>query len=79
MDGPSYVSISLSLVGGEHYGVIDGPYYIYETYPLVISPNGEEMVIGSGISGVSLPFMPQYDSQLCTLTLESWFSDSPLG
>ena len=62
MDGPSYVSISLSLVGGEHYGVIDGPYYIYETYPLVISPSGE----GDGNrirNGVSLPFMPQYDSQ----------------
>ena len=77
LDGPSYVTISLSLVGGENYGVTDGPYYISETYPLVISPSGEEMVLGAGLSGVSLPFMPQYDPQLRILTLDSWFTESP--
>lgn len=77
MDGPSYVTISLSLVGGENYGVTDGPYYISDTYPLVISPSGEEMVLGAGLSGVSLPFMPQYDAKLRILTLDSWFTESP--
>ena len=79
MDGPSYVTISLSLVGGENYGVTDGPYYISDTYPLVISPSGEEMVIGGGLTGTSLPFMPRYDSQLCTLTLDSWFTANITG
>ena len=76
MDGPSYVTISLSLVGGENYGVTDGPYYISETYPLLISPSGEEMVLGAGENGVSLPFMPQDDPQSYTLTLDSWFTES---
>ena len=48
MDGPSYVTVSLSLVGGDNYGVTDGPYYISETYPILMSPSGEEMVIGAG-------------------------------
>lgn len=77
MDGPSYVTISLSLVGGENYNVTDGPYYISETYPLLISPSGEEMVMGAGLSGTCLPFMPKYDSQPCILTLDSWFTESP--
>lgn len=76
MDGPSYVTISLSLVGGENYGVTDGPYYISETYPLLISHSGEEMVLGAGENGVSLPFMPKYESQLSILTLDSWFTES---
>lgn len=77
MDGPSYVTISLSLVGGENYGVTDGPYYISDTYPLVISHSGEEMVLGAGLNGVSLPFMPKYDAQLSILTLDSWLTESP--
>lgn len=76
MDGPSYVTISLSLVGGENYGVTDGPYYISDTYPLVISHSGEEMVLGAGENGVSLPFMPKYESQLSILTLDSWLTES---
>lgn len=78
MDGASYVTISLSLVGGKNYGVTDGPYYISETYPILMSPSGEEMVIGAGENEVSLPFMPKYDAQLCVLTLDSWLTD-PLG
>lgn len=77
MDGPSYVTISLSLVGGENYGVTDGPYYISDTYPLVVSHSGEEMVLGAGENDVSLPFMPKYDPQLRILTLDSWFTESP--
>lgn len=78
MDGASYMTISLSLVGGKNYGVTDGPYYISETYPILMSPSGEEMVIGAGENEVSLPFMPKYDAQLCVLTLDSWLTD-PLG
>ena len=77
MDGPSYVTLSLSLVGGENYGVTDGPNYISDTYPLVISPSGEEMVIGAGFSDVNLPFMSKDNSQPCTLTLDSWLTESP--
>ena len=77
MDGPSYVTVSLSLVGGDNYGVTDGPYYISETYPILMSPSGEEMVIGAGENEVSLPFMPKYDAQLCVLTLDSWLTESP--
>ena len=77
MDGPSYVTISLSLVGGENYGVTDGPYYISDTYPLVIDYSGEKMVLGAGENGVSLPFMPKYESQLSILTLDSWLTESP--
>ena len=78
MDGSSYVTISLSLVGGENYGVTDGPYYISETYPILMSPSGEEIMIGVGENEVSLPFMPKYDAQLCVLTLDSLLTD-PLG
>lgn len=74
MDGPSYLTISLSLVGGDNYGVVDGPYYISDIYPLITSPSGEEMVIGAGLNGVSLPFMPRYESQLCVLTMDNWLS-----
>ena len=78
MDGPSYVTLSLSLVGGKNYGVTDGPYYISEVYPVMISPSGEKMVVGAWEDGVSLPFMPKDDAQLCVLTLSSLLTD-PLG
>ena len=77
MDGPSYVTLSLSLVGGENYGVSDDPYDISDTYPLVVSPSGEEMVLGAGENGARLPFMPKYDAQLRILTLDSWLTESP--
>ena len=59
LDGPSYVTVSMSLVGGVNYGVTDGPYYLCETYPLLISPSGEELLIGTGEIGICLPFMSQ--------------------
>ena len=59
LDGPSYVTVSMSLVGGVSYGVTDGPYYLCETYPLLISPSGEELLIGAGENGLCLPFMSQ--------------------
>ena len=66
-DGPSYVTLSLSLVGGNSYGVTDGPMYLRETYPLLISPSGTELLVGAGESGVCLPFMSQ-STTACVLT-----------
>ena len=66
-DGPSYVTLSLSLVGGNSYGVTDGPMYLRETYPLLISPSGTELLVGAGESGVCLPFMSQ-STTVCVLT-----------
>ena len=67
MDGPSYVTLSLSLVGGNNYGVTDGPMYLCETYPLLISPSGTELMVGAGESGICLPFMSQ-STTACVLT-----------
>ena len=66
-DGPSYVTLSLSLVGGNNYGATDGPMYLRETYPLLISPSGTELLVGAGESGVCLPFMSQ-STTACVLT-----------
>ena len=66
-DGPSYVTPSLSLVGGNSYGATDGPIYLCETYPLLISPSGTELLVGAGESGVCLPFMSQ-STTVCVLT-----------
>ncbi len=66
-DGPSYVTLNLSRVGGKNYGVTDGPMYLYETYPLLISPSGTELLIGAGESGICLPFMSQ-STTACVLT-----------
>ena len=66
-DGPSYVTLSLSLVGGKNYGVTDGPMYLCETYPLLISPSGTELLVGAGESGICLPFMSQ-STMACVLT-----------
>ena len=66
-DGPSYVTLSLSLVGGYSYGVTDGPMYLCETYPLLISPSGTELLVGAGESGICLPFMSQ-STTACVLT-----------
>ena len=66
-DGPSYVTLSLSLVGGNSYGATDGPMYLCETCPLLISPSGTELLVGAGESGVCLPFMSQ-STTVCVLT-----------
>ena len=67
MDGPSYVTLSLSLVGGNSYETSDGPFYMSETYPLLISPSGTELLIGAGENGICLPFMSQ-STTACVLT-----------
>ena len=66
-DGPSYVTLSLSLVGGNSYETTDGPFYMSETYPLLISPSGTELLVGAGESGICLPFMSQ-STTACVLT-----------
>ena len=66
-DGPSYVTLSLSLVGGNSYETSDGPFYMSETYPLLISPGGTELLVGAGESGICLPFMSQ-STTACVLT-----------
>ncbi len=67
MDGPSYVTLSLSLVGGNSYETSDGPFYMSETYPFLISPSGTELLVGAGESGICLPFMSQ-STTACVLT-----------
>ena len=67
MDGPSYVTLNLSLVGGNSYETTDGPFYMSETYPLLISPSGTELLVGAGESGICLPFMSQ-STTACVLT-----------
>ena len=67
MDGPSYVTLSLSLVGGNRYETSDGPFYMSETYPLLISPSGTELMVGAGENGICLPFMSQ-STTACVLT-----------
>ena len=67
MDGPSYVTLSLSLVGGNSYETTDGPFYMSETYPLLISPSGTELLVGAGENGICLPFMSQ-STTACVLT-----------
>ncbi len=66
-DGPSYVTLSLSLVGGNRYETSDGPFYLCETYPLLISPSGTELLVGAGESGICLPFQSQ-STTACVLT-----------
>ena len=67
MDGPSYVTLSLSLVGGNRYETSDGPFYMSETYPFLISPSGTELMVGAGENGICLPFMSQ-STTACVLT-----------
>ena len=66
-DGPSYVTINISLVGGKNYSATDCPMYLCETDPLLISPSGTELLIGTGESGICLPFMSQ-STLACVLT-----------
>ena len=69
-DRPSYISISISLVGGTEYDSTDGPRYIAETYPILISQSGIDIVIGKGQNNVCLPFMNQ-STLACVLSQAS--------
>lgn len=71
-DGPSYVTISLSLVGGNRYDTSDGPMYLSETYPMLIDPSGLNLVVGNGGNTIGLPFLSQEKQNAmtpCELTL----------
>lgn len=57
IDQPSLVTISLSRVGGRNFDMVDAPMYISETYPVLISPSGEKLMIFGGKYSVLLPFM----------------------
>ena len=46
---------------------MDGPSYMSETYPCLISPSGDELLIGRGENGIALPFM-SWDTTTCMLT-----------
>lgn len=67
LDGPSYVTLSLTLIDGKNYDLMDGLTYRRETYPFLISPSGTELLIGTGENGICLPFMSQ-DTTACVLT-----------
>ena len=68
LDGPSYVTLDISLVGGQNYDETADPIYLEETYPMLISPSGTELLIAKGETGICLPFMSQ-STTACTLTL----------
>ena len=67
MEGPSYVTLTLFDTGSENPGTAES-LCIDETYPILISPSGLELVIGAGENGVCLPFMSQ-STEVCVLTL----------
>ena len=58
-DGPSELTLSLSRVGGESFNTTDGPMYISGTYPVLISPSGQELLFTKDENQASLPFMAQ--------------------
>ena len=70
MDAPSQVTLSLFEVGAEYHDPAK-PLYIDETYPMVISLSGLELVIGTGAYLSPLPFMT-WDNTPCVLTLLEW-------
>ena len=47
----------MSLVGGQNYDETADPIYLEETYPMLISPSGTELLIAKGETGICLPFM----------------------
>ena len=59
IDQPSYVTLELSRVGGANYDTVDGPYYFSETYPVMIAPSGESLVVAAGEHGIALPGMAE--------------------
>lgn len=68
IEKPSLVTIDLSRVGGNSYGTADGPNYISETYSVLISQRGEDLIIAKGENNICLPFMTE-STILSRLTL----------
>lgn len=56
-DQPSYVTLDLTRVGGASYETSDSPVYLSETYPMMVAPSGESLLIAAGQNGIPLPFM----------------------
>lgn len=59
LDQPSSVTLDLTRVGGANYDTVDGPYYFSETYPVMIAPSGESLMIAAGEHGIALPGMAE--------------------
>ena len=62
------MTLDISLVGGQNYDETADPIYLEETYPMLISPSGTELLIAKGETGICLPFMSR-STTACTLTL----------
>ncbi|MFR5782327.1 MAG: hypothetical protein ACLUEK_11055 [Oscillospiraceae bacterium] len=62
------MTLDMSLVGGQNYDETADPIYLEETYPMLISPSGTELLIAKGETGICLPFMSR-STTACTLTL----------
>lgn len=69
LDMPSRVTIRLSRVGGKSYDTADGPMYLSETYPIMIAPSGENLLISKGENGVCLPFTGSSPAAVLTLAM----------
>lgn len=59
LDQPGSVTLDLTRVGGANYDTVDGPYYFSETYPVMIAPSGESLMIAAGEHGIALPGMAE--------------------
>ena len=57
LDQPSFVTLDLTRAGGANYDTVDGPYYFSETYPMMVAPSGESLVVAAGEHGIALPGM----------------------
>ena len=71
MEGPSYVELSLFLTASNGQETAETS-YISETYPILISPSGLELLIGAGENGVCLPFMSQSTSTYTLTRADDW-------
>lgn len=66
VDGASNVELTLFLLSNRGRET-DGSNYFTETYPMLISSSGMELLIGKGDNGNRLPFMTS-NTTICTLT-----------
>lgn len=59
---PSFVTLELSRSGGRNFDETDAPMFISDTYPVLISPSGGQIMLFGGAHSIPLPFMPSGDS-----------------
>lgn len=62
LEQPSFVTLELSRSGGRNFDETDAPMFISDTYPVLISPSGEQLMLFGGAHSIPLPFMPSGDS-----------------